>query len=90
MIDTPTKLTHGNAYGILKILFKKKDGTQIYEESEYNHYFLDSLRIFYPELDELWRLAESSTPTRNALEARKKIGQILIQIGTTLSQELKN
>jgi len=83
-----TTMTHQQAYSLLRFLFRKKDGNQIFEESEYNHYFLGAVRIFYPEIDDLWRVANAKSPTKNTLEARKKIGQIFIDIGKTLDDTL--
>jgi len=78
-------MIHNQAFVILKSLFRKKEGTQIFEEAEYNHYFLNALRIFHPEIDELWRIAAFST--RAAFEARKKIGQIFIDFGKVLQDD---
>jgi len=80
-------MIHNYAYHLLKFLFRKKDGNQIVEETEYNHHFLNGLRIFYPEIDEIWRVAESRVATRNSLQARKKLGEIFIEIGKSLGEE---
>jgi hypothetical protein len=81
-------MIHLHSYAILKSLFRIKDGNQIYEEKEYNHYFLSALRTFYPDIDEYWRVAFTAHPTIKSMEARKKIGEIFLEVGNALMKEV--
>lgn len=80
---------HQTAMGILQALFKKKEGTHTFEEVEYNRHFLDTLRLLFPDIDQLWRIAKTVKANHNVLMARKKIGEIFTHIGKTLGDAEK-